>query len=227
MLRFSTIEPFLSHIAQHHLPLGCVKCGQVVESEADLRKLDHTCVLVKVNAQPDIVVTTTPTDPPKKMHAQANTPTTTSTTSKFNQLLAAAAGAGSTSLVRSASTAYMSTTTCAQVTTRLIRSTSTPTTQEVTCVLKTNQFLNGSVSQMSSICNQSSVLATSPHGLGITPGAPKVEKFKMPMHQKNRKGSNVQTPLRQVMSMNVQRALLNHDFLSQSHSQSQSICPSE
>lgn len=220
MLRWTSIEPALfAHIAQIHLPLGCIKCNKIVQSEADLRKLDHTCVLIKVQPQPDIVVTASPdlkTCNESKVHAR---------TPKFN-LRMMAAGNNSASMVRSTSMALMSSTGISKTTTQLIRSTSTPTVQELTCVVKTtNQFMNGSVSQLSSICNQSSVIATSP--LGVTPMAPKVDKFKMPLYQKMRsKGSNVQTPLRQVMSQNVQRALMNHDFLSTSSGVPQLHCPS-
>lgn len=190
--------------------------------------MDHTCVLVKVNPlptapQPDIVVSS----PPPMAIPVANESKAQNTTPKFNLMSQLVGhGAGNNNLVRSASTVFNGT--CSQVT-RLIRSTSTPTVQELTCVLKTtNQFLNGSVSQISSICNHSSVIATTPP-LGITPMAPKVENFKLPLYQKMRsKGTNV-TPLRQVMSQNVQRALMNHDFLSSSSSavQQQLNCPSE
>lgn len=217
VLRFSAIQPFFAHIVRYHLPLGCLKCNEIIETEADMRKLDHSCMVAKVQDPdpPAIVVTNSdgtaevPTaDSLANVSVQAKTPK--------SSFLSQMACMRSASLVKSASMAYMSTTsnTYSQVTTKLIRSTSTPTTQELMCVKKTtNQFLNGSVSQMSSICNHSSVIATSP--LGCTPMAPKMDKFKMPTHQMVRnKGFNVQTPLRQVMSQNVQRALLkNHEFL--------------
>lgn len=208
VLRLATIAPYFAHIVQHHLPLACIKCNSLVESESDLRKLDHSCVLVKAKPSPDIVVTSS--DKPL-----AKTP-------MFDLKSQMGAKTGSANLARSASLAYTSTT-CSQVTTRLIRSTSTPTAQELTCVLKTtNHFLNGSVSHLSSICNQSSVLATTP---GCTPPmAPKLDKFKLPLQHKVR-SSYVQTPLRQVMSQNMKRVLLNHDPFSISVSH-QINCPS-
>lgn len=204
IIRFAGAEPLINHIADHHLPLVCLKCKKFIQSEADMRKLDHSCILTKVENPPEVVVTTS-TDPPERERSMAQLKTP-------RILMTQIAEMQTNNLARCASTTYMKNGCSSQVTTRLIRSTSTPTVQELTCVLKTtNQFLNGSVSHMSSIYNQSSMIATTP--LGCTPMAPKVEKFKIPMHQKMRaRGSNV-TPLRQVMSQNVQRALLNHDFL--------------
>lgn len=202
------------------MPLGCIKCASIVEKAGEFDQLNETCLLVKLLVvPPDITATSTaPEKMPdqrgvdvKEAALQIDTPK-----SKFNLKLTQttypqSGPFGSSSLVKCASAAYISMKSNG-VTTRLIRSTSTPTaTQELII-----PHLTLNATQMSSIYNQSSELVTnSPVGIGMgcTPGAPKVvDKFKFPMRLKN--SSNV-TPLRQVMSQNVQRALLNHEFMTQ------------
>lgn len=217
-LPFPSNDPLLlAHIKQNHLPLGCRKCAIIVEKAGD--QLNETCLLVKLVVPPDITVTTAHAEKMPDQRAVEikeaalliETPK-----SKFNLKLSQTTypqtgPLSSSSLIKCASAAYMSMKSNG-VATRLIRSTSTPTaTQELVI-----PHITLNATQMSSIYNQSSELVTnSPIGIGMgcTPGAPKVvDKFKFPMRLKN--SSNV-TPLRQVMSQNVQRALLNHEFMTQ------------